>query len=183
MYDAGVERALVVALRAHEEQVRKSCGSPYIVHPLHVALMLAQLGQPSWVIQAGLLHDVVEDCDDWTQDGIREVFGPEVASLVAEVTEDKDRTWTERKQAAVDKVPGLSEGALVLKACDSLHNLESLARSLHEAADPAEVWACFTGGRDRTVEMAGKLIEALSQRLEGPLLASLRRVHGQIASA
>jgi len=174
MYSSSVEQALRVAVAAHHGQKRKSPHSvPYIVHPVHVALMLSRLGEDDAVIQAGLLHDVVEDCRDWTLERVESEFGARVAGIVAEVTEDKSRTWDERKRAAIDDVPHVSPEALAVKACDKLHNLRSLVAELREAENSASIWARFTGGRERTLAMSRELIEALQERVGEPLHEAL----------
>ena len=73
MYSEGIEKALRAALKAHDGQKRK-CSDlvPYISHPVHVSLILARWGLEEAAIQAGILHDVVEDCDDWTAELVRE---------------------------------------------------------------------------------------------------------------
>jgi (p)ppGpp synthase/HD superfamily hydrolase len=174
VYSSGIERALEVAGRAHAGQFRKNAdGVPYLVHPVHVALMLTKLGLDEVTVQAGILHDVVEDSADWDLERIEREFGAEVRSVVAELTEDKSRTWAERKQAGIDHVAHMSERALHVKAADKLHNLASLVRSLEEAEDPAAVWACFKGGRERTLAMSREFVAALTARVNGPLKAAL----------
>ena len=79
-----IEKAYHVAAKAHENQVRKS-GEPYIIHPLCVAIILADLEMDKETIAAGLLHDVVEDTI-LTSKEIEEQFGPDVALLVDGVT-------------------------------------------------------------------------------------------------
>ncbi len=67
MFSPDVERALRMAQEAHSGQKRKGDGSvPYIVHPIHAALILARAGADEITILAGVLHDVVEDCEEWT---------------------------------------------------------------------------------------------------------------------
>ena len=173
MFDHGLERALSVALAAHEGQTRKGSSAPYAVHPLHVALMLAHLGADVEVAQAGLLHDVVEDCEEWTVARVEEQFGARVASIVAELTEDKDRPWRERKEHAIAGVPELSADAVLVKACDKLQNLQSLGQALREAEDAGAVWARFNGGRERSLEVAERLVRALAPRVGTELAASL----------
>ena len=75
-----IEKAYQVAKKAHDGQVRKS-GEPYIIHPLCVAIILADLELDKESIAAGLLHDVVEDTPMTTEDLAKE-FGDEVALLV-----------------------------------------------------------------------------------------------------
>lgn len=79
-----VEKAYKMAERAHEGQIRKS-GEPYIIHPVNVALILAQLELDKESIVAGLLHDVIEDTV-MTYDDVKREFGQEVADLVEGVT-------------------------------------------------------------------------------------------------
>ena len=79
-----IEKAYQIARDAHEGQARKS-GEPYIIHPLCVAIILADLELDKETIVAGLLHDVVEDTVMTTDEIIRE-FGEEVALLVDGVT-------------------------------------------------------------------------------------------------
>lgn len=175
MFSAGVERALRVAFAAHEGQVRKGRDPvPYVLHPVHVAIMLARLGMDEAVVQAGVLHDVVEDCEGWTVERIEADFGARVAGIVGELTEDKSKSWDERKQAAVDHVAHMSEEAAAVKACDKLHNLQSLLAALESAEDASDVWSRFRGGRERTLEMAERLVAALETRLEPRIVGPLR---------
>jgi hypothetical protein len=141
---------------------------------VHVALILARLGHPPHVLQAALLHDVAEDCDGWSVARVEREFGPAVAAIVAELTEDKSRTWRERKQAQIDHAPRLSAGALAVKAADKLHNLRTLAHDLRAAQDLDAFWSSFHGGRDDTLYMARGLVEALAVRCDVRLAAELR---------
>ena len=79
-----IEKAYKVASKAHEGQLRKS-GERYIIHPLYVAIILADLELDKETIVAGLLHDVVEDTI-LTAEEIRREFGPDVELLVDGVT-------------------------------------------------------------------------------------------------
>lgn len=183
MFDPDTERAIRASLQAHAGQMRKSdAGVPYVAHPFHVALILARLGLPPRVLHAALLHDVVEDCEGWSSARVEREFGPDVARTVAELTEDKSRTWEERKRAQVEHAPHLSADALAIKAADKLHNLRTLAQDLRAAADPDTVWARFRGGRERTLAMSRELVDAIASRcdvrLAAELRASLREVEG-----
>ena len=79
-----IEKAYKIASKAHEGQLRKS-GEPYIIHPLYVAIILADLEMDKETIVAGILHDVVEDTI-MTEEEITKEFGAEVAQLVDGVT-------------------------------------------------------------------------------------------------
>lgn len=176
MFSSAVERAIRVSLAAHAGQVRRGESAvPYVVHPLHVAIMLARLGMDEVSIQAALLHDVVEDCEEWTLARLEAEFGAEVAEIVAQLTEDKQRPWEERKRRAIEHVEHLSARALAVKAADKLHNLESLAAELAGRADTGEVWKRFRGGREGTLRVAREIVAVLVPRLDDPLASALRR--------
>jgi len=173
VYRPAIERALRVAHEAHAGQTRKGGGLPYVLHPIHVALILAGCNASEDVIVAALLHDVVEDCEDWDLDRMQAEFGARVRSILDEVTENKDLAWEERKQAAIDHVPHLSPEALLVKAADKLHNLSSLLADLRAADDPDDVWRPFTRGPAQTLRMSRTLVEALVPHLDAALGKSL----------
>jgi (p)ppGpp synthase/HD superfamily hydrolase len=174
MFSEGVERALRAAEAAHRGQVRKgSSDVPYVTHPIHCAIVLARLGHRDEVLEAALLHDVVEDCDGWTIARVEREFGGVVASIVAELTEDKTKSWEERKRGQVEHVATMSAEALAVKAADKLHNLRTLCRDLEAAPDPRIVWNRFTGGRERTLAMSRALVDALRPRVEPSLAHAL----------
>jgi (p)ppGpp synthase/HD superfamily hydrolase len=175
MFSEAVEHALDVAVEAHRGQTRKGLVQrPYHVHPLQIALLLARLGYGDVVLQAALLHDVVEDCAGWTLARVRAEFGPEVAGVVSELTEDKSRPWAERKQWAVDHARHMSADAAAVKAADQLHNILSLCNDLERSDDHASIWSAFKGGCADTLRMKRALAEALAPRVQGDLGAGLR---------
>jgi (p)ppGpp synthase/HD superfamily hydrolase len=169
LFDRGVENALRAALNAHDAQTRKGGAIPYVSHPMHVAMMLSRMGCDQAMVQAGLLHDVVEDCDDWTTERVEAEFGQDVAQLVEDLTESSG-SWEDRKQAAVDKVETMSARAATLKACDKLHNLSTLIIALEESSDSELVWKHFSRGPESTIEKSQGLVQALGQKVD-PVLA------------
>src|SRR5438477_6239669 len=119
-----LDRALIVAARAHRDQRRKGSDVPYVQHPAHVAILLLKCGLPEDVAIAGVLHDVVEDTDV-SLDAIRAEFGDAVASLVDAVTEKKlegaaPRPWRVRKEEQLAKIATASFEVAALKAADAL---------------------------------------------------------------
>ena len=128
MYPKGktsqIERAYQVAAKAHEGQTRKS-GEPYIIHPIAVAQIIADMGLPESVICAALLHDVVEDTS-YPLETLREEFGDEVAEFVDGVTKlDKVKFGDAAQAETVRKmVVAMAKDirVLLLKLADRLHN-------------------------------------------------------------
>jgi (p)ppGpp synthase/HD superfamily hydrolase len=184
MYSQLVERALAAALEAHAGQFRRGEeGVPYSVHAIQVALLLARHAVDEDVVAAGLLHDVVEDCPGWTIERVRSAFGPRTASIVEELTEDKSRSWSERKMDGIARVAWISSEAALVKACDKLHNLECLRHALDGAPDSSRIWSRFRGGRELTLEMSSQLVDALGRRVPGPLFEALRAALAAVEAA
>ena len=119
-----IERAYLVAERAHGSQKRRS-GEPYITHPIAVAQILAELGVAPVAIAAALLHDTVEDTD-YSLEQLRADFGDEIAMLVDGVTKlDKVKYGDAAQAETVRKmVVAMSKDirVLVIKLADRLHN-------------------------------------------------------------
>jgi GTP diphosphokinase / guanosine-3',5'-bis(diphosphate) 3'-diphosphatase len=122
-------RAIRFAADAHRNQRRKDReASPYINHPIELANILAnEAGLTDIVLlQAAVLHDVVEDCDVSLEE-LRAKFGDEVSAVVAEVTDDKSLLKADRKQAQIDKAPHKTLRAANLKLADKIANLRDIA--------------------------------------------------------
>lgn len=160
-----VEEALRAALTAHAGQTRKGQDTPYISHPVHVALLLARAGADDVTLQAALLHDVVEDCEGWTIARVNTTFGRDVAETVADLTEEPNGTWEVRKEAALAQVAHMGPRSLAVKTADKLHNMRTLLKSLEAAKDPADVWRFFSRGPVPTLTYAARLATTLRTHL------------------
>ncbi|NBH82315.1 bifunctional (p)ppGpp synthetase/guanosine-3',5'-bis(diphosphate) 3'-pyrophosphohydrolase [bacterium C-53] len=126
-----IEKAYKIAFEAHENQVRKS-GEPYIIHPLCVSIVLADLELDKETIVAGLLHDVVEDTI-MTNEEIIEVFGRDVAHLVDGVTKlNKLQYKGDRVEMQADNLRKMFLAmakdirVIMIKLADRLHNMRTL---------------------------------------------------------
>ena len=132
-----IEKAYHVADEAHKNQVRKS-GEPYIIHPLCVAIILADLELDKETIAAGLLHDVVEDTI-MTDEEIREQFGADVALLVDGVTKLEQIPLSSDGSDSDTKLEMQAENlrkmflamakdirVIMIKLADRLHNMRTL---------------------------------------------------------
>ena len=126
-----VARALDFAARQHAGQRRKGeAAEPYVNHVAEVARLVAEAteGKDAVAVVAALLHDTVEDTGVTRADLERE-FGPEVAALVAEVTDDKSLPKAERKRLQVEHAPHKSARARMIKLADKTSNLRSIIAS------------------------------------------------------
>jgi GTP diphosphokinase / guanosine-3',5'-bis(diphosphate) 3'-diphosphatase len=130
-------RALTFAADKHRHQTRKgSKPIPYVNHPIAVADLLVNVGHvtDTDTIVAALLHDTIED----TETNLRELeneFSSTVAKLVAELSDDKNLTWNERKQHQIKHAPTLSPRARLIKLADKTCNLRDVV------SDPPKGWS------------------------------------------
>lgn len=127
---ADLLRAALFAAEKHRTQKRKDAeASPYINHPLAVAEVMARHGVTDPVaLQAALLHDTIEDTET-TRDELERAFGPEVLSVVLEVSDDKSLPKEVRKQRQVEKAPKISNAAKLVKLGDKICNVTDVASS------------------------------------------------------
>src|SRR5688500_11112109 len=122
-------KALAFAAHKHRDQRRKDPdASPYINHPIALADVLVNEGGVSdvEVLCAALLHDTVEDTAT-THEELVDAFGPRVARIVAEVTDDKTLSKSERKRLQVEHATRLSPEAKLVKLADKICNLRDVA--------------------------------------------------------
>jgi len=130
-YDAELlERVYLKARDLHKDQKRKS-GEPYIIHPMAVAVILAELGMDDRTIAAGLLHDVVEDTV-YTLQELEKEFGPEIAMLVDGVTKLTSLVLESKETRQAENVRkmflAMSKDirVLIIKLSDRLHNMRTI---------------------------------------------------------
>ncbi len=127
--------AVAFAAHKHRDQRRKdAAASPYINHPVALAQVLAREGQVTnlTALCAAVLHDTVEDTDT-TEQELTQRFGPAIASVVLEVTDDKSLAKNRRKELQIEHAPHLSHAARLVKLADKICNLRDIL-----AAPPAD---------------------------------------------
>ena len=146
-----LEKAYRIGREAHQDQVRKS-GEPYIIHPLWVGIILADLEMDKETIVAGMLHDAVEDTE-MTLDDVTREFGEEVALLVDGVTKLGQLSYSQDKlevQAENLRKMFLAMAkdirVIIIKLADRLHNMRTLefmtpAKQQEKARETMDIYA------------------------------------------
>ena len=146
-----IKKAYFLAKDAHRTQFRRS-GEPYIMHPVAVARILAEMNMDSTTVCAALLHDVVEDTD-YTLDDIKRLFGDEIALLVDGVTKLGDITQNaskeEQQSENVRKMfLAMSKDirVIIIKLADRVHNMRTLEhmpeeKRRYKARETLEIYA------------------------------------------
>lgn len=128
------------AENAHKGQHRKNAHIPYITHPIRVAERLESIESSDELVCAAYLHDVVEDTPYEIED-IENQFGARIAELVAAHTEDKSKSWQERKQHTIDTIRDAEKEVKYLIVADRLDNLLDLEKDLQQMGN--HVWNNF----------------------------------------
>lgn len=125
-----IEKVFLFAQEGHKDQKRNS-GEPYIIHPLQVALILADLNMDDATIMAGLMHDVLEDTE-CSFDQMKELFGEEVTRLVDGVTKLKNLKYKTKQESQAENirkmVMAMSKDirVIIIKLADRMHNMRTL---------------------------------------------------------
>jgi (p)ppGpp synthase/HD superfamily hydrolase len=185
-FSARYDAALILAARAHRNQLRKGTDIPYIAHPAHVSVILIRHGFGEDLAIAGLLHDVVEDCDVPLAQIVAE-FGDQVARLVEAVSETKsadgvELPWEQRKAEKLAHLQAGDPDVAALKAADAIHNTRSIIADHQQIG--VEVWGRFKRGAGQTVEYYRAILEAVRAKLgEHPIALELAAAVEELAAA
>ena len=165
-YSKIVIKALEYAAFYHKKEVRKGTKTPYIVHPVEVAMILKESSLEEEIIAAGMLHDILEDTGV-TPDKLRAEFGEEILRLVlgaSEELEDREGTgWKKRKEHTIEFLKEEADFKVKAIACaDKLSNARSTLRDL-ETEDPEEFWSRFNAGKEEQKWYYQSLVESLDE--------------------
>jgi guanosine-3',5'-bis(diphosphate) 3'-pyrophosphohydrolase len=168
-------KALAFAAHKHRDQRRKDpAASPYINHPIALAHVLVKEGGVTdiEVLCAALLHDTVEDTST-THKEIRRRFGPRIARIVREVTDNKRLPKKERKRLQIKHASTISRDAQLVKLADKIVNLRDVARRAPVTWDIARRREYFDWAKRVVDRMRGATGEEM-RRLEAAFDAAYR---------
>ena len=129
-------KAAQFAAEQHRDQRRKDKhASPYIIHPISVALAISQIGgvDDPEILAAALLHDTLEDTDTKPEE-LEAKFGKKVCEYVLDVTDDKTLPKDERKSRQIEHAKKISKGAALIKLGDKISNVTDVINN------PPEDW-------------------------------------------
>lgn len=147
-----IEKAITFATEKHSGQFRKQTTIPYILHCLEAGTIATSLTSKDnkvneELVAAAILHDTVEDADVTLKE-IKKEFGDKVAYLVDVQSEDKSKTWQERKDHTIDFLKKNEDVEVEIAIIsDKLSNVRSLHKEYHEKGD--ELWEKFNAPKEK----------------------------------
>ena len=122
-----VLKATQFAALKHCDQRRKDGKTPYIIHPISVAMILSEIGsiEDPEILSAALLHDTLEDTDTSVHE-LDKNFGSRVRIIVEELTDNDMLTFSQSKQMQIDNAPYLSKDATLVRIADKISNVSDV---------------------------------------------------------
>ncbi|MCB0367664.1 MAG: HD domain-containing protein [Bdellovibrionales bacterium] len=194
MNDDRIKKAFTIALDAHAGISRKSTSIPYISHPMSVAAIVMEYGEgldlSSGVVEAALLHDVLEDKQEMTTEALAAEVGDFVAQIVKECsdywgTDNQKPPWEIRKREYIAHIPDKLSESIFVSMADKVHNLRSILRDKEVHGD--EVWLRFKRGPADQKWYFTSLLEAFQREIHSrpliahqPLLKEMQRLVGKL---
>lgn len=136
-----INKAIIFATNAHSNQFRKGSNTPYILHPLEAGIIVSQITCDEDLICAAILHDVIEDTNI-TIETLKKEFNKRVADIVVSESEDKSRSWKDRKAHTLESLKvEKSEEIGIVALGDKLSNMRAIHRDIQRIGD--ELWKVF----------------------------------------
>ena len=174
LYSPRINDAIRIAACAHEGQYRKGSSTPFIVHPLAVALITQKYYDDEDLFIAALMHDVLEDVPErvYSRNDMLRDFGPDIVGIVEDVTEPDiteptKEAWQERKQGYIDHLAELSDIRPLMVSCaDKIHNMSEIIREYKSSG--GAIWNAFHVSRQREIWFYESVLAVLQQKVLPP---------------
>ena len=161
-----LKKAVEFASKSHEGQFRKGTSIPYISHPLEAAVIASLMTDDEELICATVLHDVVEDAGV-SESQLIELFNTRIASLVVLESEDKSKSWQERKATTIQRVKTAELDIKIMTLADKLSNMRSTARDYLLIGD--DLWLRFNECRkEKQAWYYIGIVDSLQELSESP---------------
>jgi (p)ppGpp synthase/HD superfamily hydrolase len=171
------DQALSYASNLHRAQTRKGTEIPYVAHLISVSALVIEHGGTETQAIAALLHDAAEDQGGQnTLDEIRQLFGEDVASIVADCTDawvEPKPEWRQRKEDYLSKLPQKPLSSLLVSLADKTHNAESIINDKQEIGD--QIFNRFTADKAGTIWYYSELSRIFLEKLPGRLSNRLHK--------
>lgn len=136
-----INKAIAFANIVHEKGKRKGTNIPYILHPMEVAITVSSMKYNEDLICAAILHDTIEDVYV-SYETIKDMFNERVADIVKAESEDKSKSWKERKKHTIDYLrEEKDEDIKIVALADKLSNIKSMYRDEKVLGD--KLWERF----------------------------------------
>lgn len=176
-FSSRLNHAIRVATRAHEGQFRKGSDTPYIAHPMAVAMITQQYLEDEDLFIAALFHDILEDVPKWTysREDIRDSFGQQVLEIVEDVSEPDINfpalsAWTERKNYYIEHISKTENvRSILVSIADKIHNMSEILREYNEKGD--DVWQNFHVDKGREIWFFEEVFNAIKNKPNVPAVA------------
>lgn len=176
--------AMAYAALIHGTQKRKGTNIPYVSHLMSVSALVMEFGGDEDQAIAGMLHDALEDVGHEHEKIIRANYGNRVADIVRDCTDGEPGgprnpdNWRPRKETYLAHLSQAPADALLVSACDKLHNARAILADLRAGHD---VFSRFSGGRDNTLWYYRELVAAFRDRL-GPDVPVVKELAAAVGS-
>lgn len=183
-FTSKIHKAIKKASVLHLGQRRKADGTPFIMHPFSVALILSKYTDDEDIIVAALLHDVLEDVEAYTAEDLKRDFGLKITRIVEGISEDEspskssaDRkaSWLKRKESYLAKLRNDSFEALMISCADKIHNLISMMEEYKEQGE--SMWKAFNAPQDKRLWFYGEVLAILKKRLASEIVKELEKTY------
>lgn len=176
--DEIVRAARAFAERVHADHRRKDVArAPYITHLAEVADFITRHGGTRQAVAAAWLHDTVEDCEDVTEAVITDSFGPAIAAIVMELTDDTRLPRAERKAAQITRSARKSPEACLVKLGDKWSNCREVGAKPPTDWDAARRHAYLDWSKQVVAALPHRPVPALAE-FNAVLVAARRQIDG-----